>query len=194
MSKTPGQSVSVDTVLKTSRCVLRYPLREHAGRMLTALRSPSFPEYVPLGQIGSVEEVHSWIDRIHSCWAGGAAFSWSVEQQMGQVLLGQVTISIKTEPNTWALAFWISPKYWGPGYATEAAGKLIKFGFRNLGASVIWASAAQRNYGSLRVLEKLGMVHVADNPEGYMIKGEAIPTREFDLRLTSRREETGIAF
>ncbi|NIN68021.1 MAG: GNAT family N-acetyltransferase, partial [Anaerolineae bacterium] len=68
---------------------------------------------------------------------------------------------------TWALAYWTHPERWGEGYATEGAQCVIKFGFERLGAASIWAGAAEWNHASNRVLEKLGMVHMSDNPQGY---------------------------
>lgn len=60
----------------------------------------------------------------------------------------------------------------------------MEFAFRDLGANRIWAGAATWNKGSLRVLEKLGMVHLSDNPEGYAINDEPIPTQEFEITLS----------
>jgi RimJ/RimL family protein N-acetyltransferase len=95
--------------------------------------------------------------------------------------MGQVTLANIPDSGAWALAFWTHPECWGEGYATEAAGRVIDFAFRDLGANRIWAGAATWNKGSLRVLEKLGMVYLSYNPEGYAINGEHIPTHEFEI-------------
>ena len=39
------------------------------------------------------------------------------------------------------------------------------------------------NTSSERVLEKLGMVHTSDNPQGYNIQGKPISTKEFEMTL-----------
>jgi [ribosomal protein S5]-alanine N-acetyltransferase len=46
---------------------------------------------------------------------------------------------------------------WGRGYATEAAQRLLEFGFVTLGLHRIFATCDPRNTASARVLEKLGM-------------------------------------
>jgi RimJ/RimL family protein N-acetyltransferase len=79
------------------------------------------------------------------------------------------------------LAFWIHPECWGQGYATEAAERILEFGFLDLNAALIWAGAANWNHASIRTLEKLGMVYVSENPKGYLIDGEPIPTKEFEI-------------
>jgi len=46
---------------------------------------------------------------------------------------------------------------WGHGYATEAARRIVRFGFENIGLHRICAYCDARNAASARVLEKAGM-------------------------------------
>lgn len=55
------------------------------------------------------------------------------------------------------IGYELSPLHWGRGYATEAAGAIVKFGFGELGLHRIWSWCIADNAGSARVLEKLGM-------------------------------------
>jgi ribosomal-protein-alanine N-acetyltransferase len=48
---------------------------------------------------------------------------------------------------------------WGRGYATEAAGALLRFGFSNLGLHRVTAACGPDNGASIRVLEKLGCTY-----------------------------------
>ena len=48
-------------------------------------------------------------------------------------------------------------QYWGKGYATEAARRMLRFGFEDLKLHRIWASVAPDNTASVHVLEKIGM-------------------------------------
>jgi len=175
------RDVPIEIVLETPRCRLRYPALADAPRIYAALRAPSFPRRLPLAQIRSLEEVQAWIQRGQAAWAQGLGYPWAVEDRETGLLVGQVTLSRRAQPECWALAFWTHPECWGGGYATEAARRVVRFGFQRLGAATIWAGAATWNGASLRVLEKLGMRHVADNPQGYFIDGEAIATREFEM-------------
>ncbi len=47
--------------------------------------------------------------------------------------------------------------FWGKGYATEAARRLVAFGFDELKLHRIFATCDPQNKGSVRVLEKAGM-------------------------------------
>ena len=60
-------------------------------------------------------------------------------------------------PGMPALMYFIAPKHWGQGIATEAAGAVVSAAFANSKVPKVWASTNVQNIGSIRVLEKLGM-------------------------------------
>jgi RimJ/RimL family protein N-acetyltransferase len=59
------------------------------------------------------------------------------------------------------LGYWLGVPFWGKGYATEAAGAIVRYGFEQLELHRIFASHFEGNVASRRVLEKLSM-----RPEG----------------------------
>ena len=56
------------------------------------------------------------------------------------------------------MRYWLGADDWGRGLATEAAGALVDFGFRDLALERIYAQVIAGNAASCRVLEKLGML------------------------------------
>ena len=68
------------------------------------------------------------------------------------------------------IGYELASHYWGKGYATEAAGGILRFGFADLGLHRIWAETIAENVGSARVLEKLGMRLEAREREKEWIK------------------------
>lgn len=62
-------------------------------------------------------------------------------------------------------AGWILGKeHWGKGFAAEAAGAVLRYGFRNLGLPAIWALISPGNVASLTLAGRLGFVEVGDHP------------------------------
>lgn len=183
MAEIIQQTVPVDTILETERCRLRYPKIEDAQRAFSAFISPFFPKLLPLGQINSLKETNAWIQNAQSCWVAGEAYTWSIERKNNTLLIGQVTLRKLHEAGRWSLAFWIHPENWGNGYATEAAEKAIEFAFSILKATSVWAATGMWNQASSSVLNKLEMVHIADNPAGYIINNQPIPTQEYEITL-----------
>src|SRR5579883_3344928 len=55
------------------------------------------------------------------------------------------------------LGYELDQRFWGQGYATEAAQALLAFGFQSMGLHRIWAQCIAENVASAHVLEKIGM-------------------------------------
>lgn len=60
---------------------------------------------------------------------------------------------------------------WSQGFATEASGAVVRFGFEQLGLHKIFATCDVENKGSARVLEKIGMRREGHLVEDIKIKG-----------------------
>jgi len=69
------------------------------------------------------------------------------------------------------IGYELDSRFWGNGYATEAARVILRFGFEELGLHRVYATTLAVNKGSARVLEKLGMRLEARELEKEFIKG-----------------------
>ncbi len=176
--------VSTDRILTTKRTLMSYPSPDDSSSIYLVITSPLFPDQLPLKEMGSENEVLGWINNLQDHWSSGKSYAWMIRDRKAKNLLGQVTISKFPGKNVWALAFWVHPAHWGQGYATECAERVVAFCFEELGAEKIWAGAGIWNIGSNRVLEKLGMQYIRNNPEGYYSRGKPIETREYEISYT----------
>jgi RimJ/RimL family protein N-acetyltransferase len=66
---------------------------------------------------------------------------------------------------------------------------LIRFGFSRLGANEIKVAHASWNQQSRRVIEKLGLRFVRENPCGFVKNGKPVPEREYAV---TREEFDGL--
>lgn len=74
------------------------------------------------------------------------------------VLIGRCNLTIGDPRNQEAnLGYTLNPRFWGQGFATEAARALLALGFGELGLHRISAFCALENAASYRVMERLGM-------------------------------------
>jgi len=72
------------------------------------------------------------------------------------------------------LGFYLTPSYWGGGYAVEAGTSVIAFAWDVLGAPSLFAGHHPENRASRRTLEKLGFHFTHDElypPTGLMHPG-----------------------
>lgn len=72
-------------------------------------------------------------------------------------LLGAVGLVLQPAHLSAELGYWIGVPYWGRGYATEAAARVMEYGFSALGLNRIEAHHLAGNPASGRVMRKLGM-------------------------------------
>ena len=61
-------------------------------------------------------------------------------------------VSVKTSE----LGYWVGENFWGQGIATAAVKKICAFGFEKLELVTIYANVFEKNFASMRVLEKCG--------------------------------------
>ena len=71
-----------------------------------------------------------------------------------------------------SLTYCLHEAAWGQGYATEAAGALLRWAFDTLDLNRVQAEADTRNAASSRVLEKLGFVREGTLREDCVVNGE----------------------
>ena len=69
------------------------------------------------------------------------------------------------------IGYEVDSRYWGNGYATEAARAILAFGFDTLRMHRIWAWCVAANSASARVLERIGMTLEGREREKELIKG-----------------------
>lgn len=94
-------------------------------------------------------------------------------------LIGNGGIRKQTADATIAeLGYELDRRYWGQGYATEAARALVDYGFRELKLHRIWAHCIAENTASAHVLEKIGM-----NYEGCLRESEWMKQRWWNILL-----------
>jgi RimJ/RimL family protein N-acetyltransferase len=83
---------------------------------------------------------------------------WAIESNATGEFLGWVSYRTINEAKTEvALGFRLKKSAWGYGYAPEAARKLIDKGFAESNVECVSATTYEKNLGSQKALEKLGM-------------------------------------
>lgn len=80
-----------------------------------------------------------------------------------------------------SLAYWIDPRWWHRGLATEAAGYLCNAGFQVLGMRRIASQALVENTASLGVLQRLGFVEEGRERQSVCVKGHCMDMVWFGL-------------
>ena len=102
------------------------------------------------------EHAHAFLKRQEEGRAHCTDFAFAVTEKGRDRLIGVCGVHLRTD--NFELGYWLAKPHWGKGYATEAAGEVLDFAFRNLRAPLVEAGWFHDNPASGRVLSKLGFV------------------------------------
>jgi [ribosomal protein S5]-alanine N-acetyltransferase len=148
--------------LETERLILRRPeltdapaIQVLAAEYDIAKNLLQMPHPYPEGGAAS------WINSAHEAEReGGDAmkdFSFAITRKADGEYIGSMGIHLDPENQRAEIGYWIGKPYWGQGYASEAAKRLLQFGFDVLKLNRIYARCFSENIGSERVMQKIGM-------------------------------------
>ena len=106
---------------------------------------------------GMAEE---WIGLHQSGWQEKSKVVYAITVKETDKLVGAIDL-VLTEQSQGLLGYWVGEPYWGKGYCPEAAKALLQLAFGELALSKVYAEHLTSNPASGRVMEKIGMHHVA---------------------------------
>ncbi len=145
--------------LETPRLFLRafnandaFRVHQLAGRREIADTTISIPH--PFSEV----QAREWIMANAKARADGKAAIFALELKNERIIIGTAGLrEINPEHLHCEMGFWIGVEWWGQGYATEAARRVLRYGFEDLKLNRIYAFRMVRNPASGRVMEKIGM-------------------------------------
>ena len=100
-------------------------------------------------------------------------------------LVGVISLRINDEANDAVLRYWLAKHLWGRGYVSEAAKRMVRHGFEDLGLKAIRSSALPENPASLRVLDKAGLKPAGMGHQAAPARGVTMPV---ELRAIGRAD------
>jgi RimJ/RimL family protein N-acetyltransferase/ribosomal protein S18 acetylase RimI-like enzyme len=104
----------------------------------------------------------------------GSGARLAIERTADGVFIGWCCL-VKWNPDyrSATMGYCLDDAAWGQGFATEAAGSMLQWGFDTLQLNRVQAETDTRNAASARVLEKLGFVREGTLREDCIVNGEA---------------------
>ena len=101
----------------------------------------------------------------------GEFYDWAVVEKESGRMIGTCGFTRFDFPhNAGEIGYVLGPEHHGRGYGTEAAYRVLCFGFERLGLHRIEAKFMQGNDASLHVMEKLGMMLEGYRRDGMFVK------------------------
>ncbi len=177
--------------LVSSRLCLR-PLRSDDSALLHRLIN----DWDVARHLGSIPfpypraELESWIARTAEDRAAGRAWHFAIARREDGRPIGVAGLT-REDGRTARLGYWIGRAFWRNGYASEAAARLVRHAFDDLGFETLVAYVADDNEASVRVLERLGFRFTHEAEQDFHSRGGAFPVRWFRLTRTDALRAAG---
>ncbi len=157
-------------LIKTDRLKLRLFSLKDVEDVLLYASDPEWARFLPVPQPYTRADAEKFVagqllrDRkSRLCWAIEHAGS----------VIGGINIRFDFDNRVGEMGYSIARRFWGKGLTTEAAGAVIDESFSVYPElNRIRAAADERNVGSLRVMEKLGMVREGILRQDIYLRGE----------------------
>lgn len=104
-----------------------------------------------------ISETKSFLERVQEEWQKFNPQFYEFAVLIDSEHIGAVSIYFSKESVAWEIGWIINKKYWGNGYAEEAAKGIMNFAIQELEVRKFIAHCDSENISSYRVMEKLGM-------------------------------------
>jgi RimJ/RimL family protein N-acetyltransferase len=142
-------------VFTTERLVLRRPHLSDAEAIFEYAGDPKVIRYMDYCPRTDINEVVKSLEGKPKQWESGN-FSWVLTVKPDDRPIG--TIACCVEGHAADFGYLLHQKYWGQGYATEAASVVVQWAISLPEVYRVWATCDTENLASARVLEKSGLV------------------------------------
>ena len=166
--------------LETERLILR-PFKKSDAPMVCRLRTKEVT-YNLLSDTQSEDEAASWVSRARKSVNEKQCYPMAVTLKEDGRLMGMCGLfRVSWEHLNAELIYWLGKDFWGNGYMTEAARRMIQFGFEELGLERISVGCFARNKASARIIEKLGFTPEGVARHAYCKDGEFLDELRFGM-------------
>lgn len=158
-------------VLETERLILRHQKIEDAGFILELLNDPSWIQYIGDRGVRTIDDARDYILKGALDMYARLGFGFYLtELKEGGIPIGICGLVKRDFLEDVDIGFALLPRFWGKGYAFEAASAVMSYAQCVLVQKRIVAITSEDNTASAKLLEKLGlhfegMIRYADTDE-----------------------------
>jgi RimJ/RimL family protein N-acetyltransferase len=182
----------MDTIptLQSERLTLRAFSLADATAVQAILNDPVITDYMLyIPYPCSVEWVEAYIERVNVDVPTGR-YTFCIVRRADDTIMGRINIRLNDDHQRAEIGYWVGRAFWGQGYASEAARRIVQFGFDDLGLNRIIGQCFVRNAASVRVLQKAGMRREATFRDDFLKNGVYESTHLYAI-LRSEYETVG---
>jgi [ribosomal protein S5]-alanine N-acetyltransferase len=149
------------TVLQTERLKLRRYVESDAAFILELLNEPSWIRFIGDKNVRTVEDARNYLVKGPMAMYDRVGFGlWHVALKAGDEPIGMCGLIKRDTLEDVDIGFAFLPRYWGKGYAFEAAEATMNYGRDVLKLKRIVAITDPENESSIKLIERIGLKYV----------------------------------
>ncbi|HYA34769.1 MAG TPA: GNAT family N-acetyltransferase [Candidatus Binataceae bacterium] len=141
---------------ETARLTLRRVRDSDVSAIFEYASDPEVTRLMDWRTLVDVSEAAKSVQRSREGWERGTEFGWMITVKPGDFAVGR--IACFPNGHRAEIGYLLNRRFWGKGYATEAADCVIKWLLADGGLWRVWATCDVENIASAQVLEKIGML------------------------------------
>jgi len=147
----------IGVTLETERLVLDMWQATDWTEFRPIATDPEVMRYITGGVPWSDEQIRSFVDRQVSIFRERGYCRWKLRNKQGRELIGFCGVGIWRDALDPEIGWWLAPRWWGRGLATEAAVLALGDAFKRVGLERVVSIARPANAASIRIMEKIGL-------------------------------------
>ena len=160
-------------ILESERLLLRPPEQRDAATIALLMNDWDVVKNLSRAPFPySEDDANTFIGRQEEGRTKATDFAFAITGKSDDALIGMCGVHLRE--NGFELGYWLGKPYWKQGYATEAAGEVLAFAFRNLRAERVWAGWFHDNPKSGNVLRKLGFRADGADERNCLARGHSV--------------------
>ncbi len=146
-------------IFKTKRFIMREMTDEDVNDMYDYYSNPDMMRFTRTDIHKDKEDTLNRIRNLSSSFTNKKGIAWAIEALETGKVIGDIGLFfISPDSKKAGIGFNISPEFWNKGYCTEALILALNYALLELGVIRVEATSKIDNIGSIRVMEKAGMI------------------------------------
>lgn len=150
--------------IQTERLTLRAFTATDEADLHAIVSKPQVLRYFPRTDPWSREQVERWMASQATHWQEHGFGWWAVEERRSARLMGWCGLNTLDETDEVEVLYLYDEPFWGHGFATEAAVRVVHDGLTLYGQPELIGLTLPGNIASQRVLEKAGLHRIGQFP------------------------------
>ena len=169
-------------VLETERLILRNIAMSYEEDIFLLRSNIDAMKYIHRPLAKTIEDARALIDKMAGMTTNNEGIQWGISLKNDSRIIGTIGYHRTDKEHYRAeIGYMLDPAYWNKGISSEAASKVIDFGFNQMKVHSIEAKINPANIYSSRLLLKQNFVKEAYFKEDFFWNGEFLDTEVYSL-------------